>query len=157
MTLGPSSDPQPNPRPGSSLDIVRRMERIEANHEALVKEVAALTSTVTRMELNQSHAAELNALRFSAIDTSIKSMSDVLDRFIVRINGIIAGEISTPQTKIGEAMVAEYQSFRKETIDFMDSQAVLNGQVKLIARLAVIIVGGNALTIAAVIYRFIAP
>lgn len=135
------------PRPGSSQDLSRRMDRIEQSHEALAGQVTSLAGTVARVELNQTHQAELNKLRFDALDTGLGTVKDSLERFMGRINAIVAGEVKLPGS---EAMMAEHLKWRG-TVDAkleasegkLDEQAVLNGQIKLLGRLAVLLVGGN--------------
>jgi len=156
------------PRAGSTQDVVRRMDRMEQKHEDLAREVGVLSSTVARVEQNQTHAAELNKLRFDSLDTGIGGVKDTLDRFMGRVEGIITGEIQTAQTKTGQELVADYVKWRKETDERLsrtsspewrgqieerlDAQDVRNGKLDLLGRMVVILVGGNALAIFAAIY-----
>lgn len=107
-----AGDPGETPKPGSYIDLSRRMDNMEENHRVLSKEVGQLTGTVGRVELNQKHAEELTKLRFDSLDTSITSQSGKLDAFIQRIEGIITGEVQTAQGKQGVELVADYQKWR---------------------------------------------
>jgi hypothetical protein len=140
-------------RPGSPTDLVRRMERLEINHESLVRDVAALAGTVARVELNQAHAAELNKLRFDSLDASITGVGATLERFMSRINAIVSGEVKTPREQQGDELVRDYIEWRDRVDHRLDTQDVTNGQIRLLARLAILVVGGNALGIMALIYK----
>lgn len=143
-------------RPGSGLDLSRRMDAMEKKHEELAKEVASLAGTVARVEQNQVHAAELNKLRFDALDLSIGNVGATLERFMGRINAIVAGEVKMPQAEEGERLVADYQAWRKEVDTDREEQAVLNGQVRLLGKLAVILVTSQVLAIVAALYGLVA-
>ncbi len=108
----------PTTRAGSSADISRRVERLEA-------EVSSLTVTVARIEQNQAHTAELNKLRFDALDMGVKSLGGQLTDFIKRIDGMISGEVDTAQSRQGRELVASYQKWREEVDDDL---AILKNQ-----------------------------
>src|SRR6478752_4035051 len=96
----------PTPRVGSTADLSRRMDRMEAAHDALGREVASLSDTIQRVELNQQHAYELNDLRFKSLDTAVGAIGTKLDSFMARMEGIITGEVQTAQAKNGERLVS---------------------------------------------------
>lgn len=148
----PEEPTTPPARPGSAQDLSRRMDRMEENHANLAREVGTLAGTVARVELNQKHAEELNKLRFDALDTAIKAIDGTLERFMGRINAIVTGEVKLPQAAQGERMVAEYLEWRKGVDTRLDNQDVLNGQVKLLGRLALLLVPSNLIAVAAAIY-----
>lgn len=152
-------DDAPVSRPGSGADLSRRMDQMERNHADLAKEVNSLAGTVALVVANQNHAAELNKLRFDALDTSVKASADKLGSFIDRVNGIISGEVKLPAN---EARIADWNQWRGNVDDKMeksegklDEQAVLNGQVRLLGRLAVLLVTSNILALAAAIYSVV--
>lgn len=120
---------------------------MEKKHDELAKEVVSLTKIVNRVEQNQEHATELNKLRFDALDLGVKSVSGQLTDFIRRIDGVLTGEIETTQTRAGREVIEDYKEWRGEVDHRLDDQDVLNGQVRLLGRLAVILIGSNALTI----------
>lgn len=128
---------------------------MEQNHEALAKEVASLAGTVARVELNQAHAAELNKLRFDSLDTSIGGVSATLDRFMGRINAIVSGEVKLPQAQQGEKLVADYLAWREAVDSDREDQEVLNGQVRLVGKIAVLLISTNFLAIIAAIYALL--
>lgn len=160
------TEPEAPARPGSSIDLSRRMDRMEQNHEQLAKEVAGLAGTISRVEINQKHAEELNVLRFTALDTAVKSveatlgtavrsLEGTLGRFMDRINSIITGETRLPQN---DALMQDYRDWRADVDEKLEAsqakleeQAVLNGQVRLLGRLAVLLVSGNVLAIIAAV------
>lgn len=146
----PASDETPS-RPGSSQDLARRMDRMETKHEELAKEVTALTATVGRVEQNQTHATELNRLRFDALDTGMKSIGAQLNDFMRRIEGMVTGEVETAQTRQGRELVADYQQWRGETDDRLDSVETFATQGRFLGRVVVIILGGQALALIAAI------
>lgn len=142
------SEPQTTPpRPGSGQDLSQRMDRMEQRHEELAKEFSSLASTVGRIELNQSHQTELNKLRFDALDKSMTDLDATLSTFMARINAIITGEVKLPQTASGEQLIADYREWRENTDRRLDAQDVLVGQMKLLGRLAAVLVGSNALAV----------
>lgn len=108
------------------VDISRRMDRLEQNHEALAKDVAALTGTISRVEQNQQHLEELNRLRFGSLDNSIAGVTNKLDAFIARIEALLTGEVQTPQMRSGNELVADYKAWRasvdKEIEDLQESR-----------------------------------
>lgn len=115
-------------RPGSGPDLAHRMDRMEQKHEDLAKEVASLSSVVSRVEANQEHARELNTLRFDALDTGLKSLSGQLGDFMRRIEGLISGEVETSATRQGRELVLDYQKWRGEVDGFMDEQKIRNAR-----------------------------
>lgn len=163
MTAADGESPV-NARPGSGVDLSRRIDRLETTHEALSKEVGGLSTTITRVELNQQHAEEINKLRYDSMHTAIgqvevglQAHSDKVTIFMERIEKIMSGETVTQATRAGEALVAEYQKWRAETDLRLDAQDVLGTQVKLLGRLAVILVGGSVVTTVVAIYAAIQP
>ena len=115
-------------RAGSGLDLAHRMDRMEAKHEDLAKEVASLSSVVARVEQNQSHATELSKLRFDALDAGLHAVSENLVQFQKRIEGILTGEVRTAQQAQGEAIVADYQKWRTSVDAFIDEQTIRNAR-----------------------------
>lgn len=97
------------------------MDRLEQNHEALARDVTTLSATVARVELNQTHASELNKLRFDSLDTSITGVAGNLTSFMARINSIIMGETKLPQAVQGEELVADYRKWRAQVDQRLDA------------------------------------
>lgn len=110
----------------------------------------ALTSTVARVEINQTHAEELNKLRFGALDTSVSNLGTDLKAFMARIEGMISGEVETVQSREGREIVADYQRWRA-TIDAHVTR------VTFLGRIAVIVLGGQALLILASLAAIVKP
>jgi hypothetical protein len=105
-------------RPGSAADLSRRMDRLERNHEDLAastaREFAQLSGTISRVEQNQTHAEELNKLRFGALDTAVSTLSADLKGFMSRIESLISGETETAAARQGRELVEDYKSWRRE-------------------------------------------
>ncbi len=146
-------------RPGTAADLSRRMDRMEIAHESLAREVAVMTTTIARVELNQSHAEELHKLRYEAttaavsgVETELKQHGDRVTTFIDRIEKVISGETSTPQARQGEALVKDYQSWRETVEARFDAAETLATQVRLLGRLAMLLVGGSVITTAVAVY-----
>lgn len=148
-------DTPASPRSATLADLGRRIDRLEARHELIEGEVRVLAATVARVEQNQNHAVELNKLRFDALDTGLKSVSAQLVDFMRRIEAIISGETQTPAMRQGEEMVADYRSWRTDVDHQLEAQAVMNGQVRLLGRIAVLLVSSNILAIAAAVYAIL--
>ena len=110
---------------------------MELKHEDLAKDVAALTATTAQVVLNQKHAEELNELRFKSLDTAVSQISTDLKGFMVRIDGIMTGEVETTQSRAGRELVAEWTSWRKEVEAWRDVQdqrnAVQGGVLKTLS------------------------
>ena len=131
------------------------MDRLEANHESLTREVSSLAGTIARVEQNQNHAEELNKLRFTSLDTAVGSLTADLKGFMARIESLISGEADTAQTREGRERYADYTKWRGEVDDALEKQAVLTGRLDLLGRLAVIVISTNVLAIAAAIYAVV--
>lgn len=86
---------------------------MEQRQDSIETEVRTLSATVQRVEQNQSHAVELNKLRFDSLDTGLKSLGGQMTDFIKRIEGILSGEVETIQSKQGQAIISDYNSWRK--------------------------------------------
>ena len=142
-------------RPGTNLDMARRMDRMEAAHEILAREVSGLTTTIGRVELNQQHAEELNKLRFDAGSEAQKQLSTKLDVFIDRIEKIINGEVDTAQARQGQQMVADYLQWRKDVDADRDEAANVHTQLKLLGRIGIIIMSGSTITTLAALFTLL--
>lgn len=127
---------------------------MEQNHAALAKDVASLAGTVSRVETNQKHAEELSKLRFDSLDVSVGTIRETLDRFMGRINAIISGEVRLPQS---EQMMTDYFNWRAGVDRSLDEQAVLNGQVRMLGRLAVLLVSTNVVAVVAAVFALASP
>src|SRR5690349_5965607 len=107
--------PTPSTRPGTGADLARRMDRMETRQDNMETALHSLSATVARVETNQTHAEELNKLRFDSQKTSIDTMAGKLDAFIARIDGIIDGTVETAQTRQAKEVMAEYRAFVGDT------------------------------------------
>jgi hypothetical protein len=153
-----SEDTTPSsPRPGSTMDLSRRMDRMEEKHDDLASEVRGLTATVARVELNQGHAEEVNRLRFGALDTAINGVGTKLEAFMGRIEGIITGEIQTAQSKTGTEMVEDYRKWRTDVEQRLDNHDKFETQGRLLGRIAVLLVTSNVIAIVAAIAAIVRP
>lgn len=128
------ADEAPSPRLGSSADLARRLDRLEINHEQLAKDVSTLSGTIQRVEQNQTHLEELNRLRFNALDTSVGTLTSKLDNFIARVEGLITGEVQTPQMRSGEELVADYRRWRESVDKSINELVDHQGQQELLAK-----------------------
>lgn len=148
-----------DPRPGSTGDLVRRMDSMERKHDDLAKEVTALTSTVATVVVNQDHARELTKLRFDALDdgqkaikTDVSAVKGELRDFMRRIEGILTGETPSNQQRQGEELVADYKKWREAVDEDRKQQKVLAGQLSILARVATLLIGGNVLGLVIAVY-----
>jgi seryl-tRNA synthetase len=146
-------------RPGTTADLSRRMDRMEVSHEALAREVAGLTTTIGRVELNQNHAEELNKLRFDSVNQSIVQVEGKLDKhassfnaFIERIEGIIDGTIQTGQTREGQKVLAEYELWRGTVETRLDEASTLAIQLRFLSRIIVVLTGGSLVATATAVF-----
>lgn len=128
------------------------MDRLEEKHDELARHVAGLTGTVARIELNQGHAAELNKLRFDALDTGLVAVNSKLDAFMARIESIITGETVPATARQGQELVAEYQRWRATVEERFDKHDADQTQTRLtIAR------WGGGLAVLAITVNIAAP
>lgn len=145
------------PRPGSSVDLSRLMDRMEQNHEQLAREVSGLTGTVARVELNQKHAEELNKLRFDSLETGVGQANTKLDNFMARIEGLISGEVSTAQSRAGQELVEDYKKWRLTVENRLDGAESFQSQGRLVGRVIVLLLGtgwiGTVVTVIALLTR----
>ena len=142
------------PRPGSTVDLSRRMDRMETKYDDLATEVGSLKATITRVEVNQKHAEELNTLRFSALDTAVGTVGTKLDAFMERIDKLITGETQTAQSK---QMLDDYQRWREDVDTRLDRHDTFETQGRLLGRIAVLLVTSNVIAIIAAIAALAKP
>lgn len=159
-------------RPGSTVDLSRRMDRMEISHEALAREVGVLTTTISRVEMNQNHAEELNKLRFDALGNTLSGIETKIGTFITRVEGILSGEISTAQSKVNQDLLSDYrqwrgrvdaalsgiddyEKFRDGTNERLEEAIELRTQVRLLGRIAIFATGGSLLGTILAIYNMI--
>ena len=143
------------PRPGSTQDLVRRMDRIEGRQDGTDAKVDTLAATVARVEMNQTHQAELNKLRFDALDTGVGTVRDALERFMGRIEGIITGEVRLPQN---ERLMKDYQDreakrdvWEAKVDERLDGHDKYETQGRLLGRIGVLLVTSNIIAIIAAV------
>lgn len=114
-----SAEEPSSARPGTPADLSRRMDRMETAHELLAKEVGGLSTTIARVEQNQTHAEELNKMRFDAFTNGLMQVEGKLDRynnkmtaFIERIEGMLTGEVETQQAREAREVLVDYRAWR---------------------------------------------
>jgi len=139
-------------RPGTTADLSRRMDRMEVSHEVLAKEVAGLTTTIARVELNQNHAEEVNKLRFDSIALGLSTLESKVTTFITRIESIIDGSASTAQSRAGEQMVKDYRLWRDSVEVRLDEADTLAIQLRFLSRIIVALTGGSLIATACAVY-----
>ena len=124
-----------------------RLSRLEAKYDDLAKQVEGAVHTIARVEQNQTHAEELNKLRFGALDTAVSTLSSDLKGFMARIDGILTGDVETAQSRQGRELIVDYQKWRAATDGRLDAQDVRNGRLDLVAKVVWGLVGGNIVAI----------
>jgi hypothetical protein len=132
------------------------MDRLETAHEALVVQVSGLSTTIARVEQNQTHSEELEKLRWDALNLSLNQMdarvqrqTERLTAFIERIDKILSGEIITARSS---EMLAEYKEWHDSVEERFGEANTLAVQVKLLGRLAMLLVGGSIITTTVAVY-----
>jgi len=90
---------------------------MEQRQDGTDAKVDTLAATVARVELNQTHQAELSKLRFDALDTSVGTVHGTLERFMGRVEGLITGEVRLPQS---EKMLKDYENWHESVEDRLD-------------------------------------
>lgn len=95
------------------------MEQRQDNQETQLRDLAAV---VGRVELNQAHGIVVADLRFTAIDSAMKTQHATLTAFIARFEGLLSGEVKTNLTNA-------YDNFRIDTearLDAIEKRATRN-------------------------------
>ncbi len=145
----------PDAKPGTYVDLARRMDRMESAHESLAKEVGGLTTTIARVEMNQTHAEELGKLRYDSLVDSVNQIKSKMDLFIDRIEKVMSGEATTPQGRAGEKMVEDYLKWRADVDSDREDTETLKTQLRFLSRLVVVLTGGSVVTTGIVIWTLI--
>jgi hypothetical protein len=91
---------------------------MEGRQDSLEAKVLDLTTVVTRVEVNQNHALELNKLRFDTLDTSLKTLTSEVTAFMSRVTSLMTGET---ETALGARMLREYEEFRVSTANRLEA------------------------------------
>lgn len=152
MTTAEENASSSAPRIGSAQDLSRRMDRVEQRQEDQAREIASLGATVQRVEQNQSHASELNKLRFDALDAGVKGLGGQLADFMKRIEGMISGEVETVQTRQGREILEEYKAWRVGVEERLDTAEKLEVRVSTFGRtLYLLTIGGGIVTVCAIV------
>lgn len=99
---------------------------MEQRQDSIETEVRTLAATVARVETNQTHAEELNKLRFESQKTALDQLSTTLTAFIGRIEGIIDGSIETAQSRQAAKMVEDYFAWRRSVDEHVDASNLLH-------------------------------
>jgi hypothetical protein len=167
---GELQTPAANSRTGSYADLARRMDRMETRQDNLENKVTELTTLVGRVEQNQTHVAELNKLRFDALDSGVKLLASDLKGFMIRMEGIMTGEVKTHAAReLEEAMadsaqiMSDYRLWREKVEDRFDHlDPELPARVRILEarelkRSGVVFTFGTTKTVLLVIAAFLGP
>jgi hypothetical protein len=109
------------PRPGTGVDLSRRMDRMEQRQDKMEASLNELQVVTARVESNQKHADEIAGLRHDALKTGLDALGNTVGIFITRIEGIIDGSIQTTQTRQAQEIMAAYVQFRDKTLERLDN------------------------------------
>lgn len=131
------------------------MDRMEEKYDALAGQFSTLAQTVTVIAREQGHQDQLASERHDNLKEKLAGVSAMLSGFMARVEGMIDGSIQTAQSRQGAELVADYQRWRARVDDTLDQQAVLNGQVRLLGRIAVLLASTNVLALFAAIYAVV--
>lgn len=131
------------------------MDRMEQNHEQVTRDLASLTGTVTRVELNQTHADELNKVRFASLDRSVEGVSGKLDAFMSRIEGIITGEIQLPMAREYDERRKDLAAWRDGVDGRLDGHDKFETQARLLGRLAIVLLTTNVISVVVAAIAFV--
>lgn len=110
--MADSDDLTTPPRAGTYADLSRRMDRMENRHEDLALQVRTVAADIASVKLQAEHVEKLNELRFTSLDKGIHAVESKVDAFIARIEGLISGDVQTPQ---GKLMMDQYKQFVSDT------------------------------------------
>lgn len=166
MATSDGDDLQPaasNSRTGSYADLARRMDRMETRQDTLEVKVTELTTLVGRVEQNQVHATELATLRFNAVDQAVKTIDLTLERFMGRINAIVAGEVQLPQAAEWARTTHEWRTKVERRLDELDDlDPTLTVRVRAIEdrelrRSGIVQTFGTTKTVLLVLAAFLGP
>lgn len=107
------SEDSPTPRSGSTADLVRRVDRLEAGQNELSRTVTSLESTTKLVQLEQSHLKELMNSRFTTLEAQQSQTQMKLDGIVDLIQKAMSGAPET-QSAYGRQMIEEYRAFQTD-------------------------------------------
>lgn len=101
-----------SPRPGTTADLVRRVDRLEVSQSELTRSVASLEGVTKLVQLEQSHLRELMTARFAGLEATQAQQTMKLDSLVSLLSQAMADPMnSTPQSK---SIYEEYRQFQHE-------------------------------------------
>ena len=118
-----TANDEASPRPGSTADLVRRVERLELSHSELAKAVNDQGHKLDLVQLEQKHASEMMNSKFSGLEKLAEETSRDLKDLLKFIQSAMSGapEAQSPATK---AMIEEYRDFQREVFEHMKTQTL---------------------------------
>ena len=119
----PEEEPTPSAsyKTGSGPDLARRMDRMEDWQRTTEKTLSDQGLTIALVAKDVSHMETMNAQRFGSLEKALGSIETMLTAHMKRVEGVISGEIETPQTKQGQAIIAAYEKKRDEVDARLDA------------------------------------
>lgn len=112
-----------SPRPGSTADLVRRVERLEQSHGELAKAVNDQSHKLELVQLEQKHASEMMNSKFAGLEKLAEETSHDLKELIKFIQSAMSGAPET-QSPVAKAMLEEYREFQREVFEHMKTQTL---------------------------------
>ena len=158
--------PATPPRAGTFADLSRRMDRMELRQDNAENRLTELTASVTRIELNQSHATELSKLRFDSLDTGLNALKLQVSDFSKRFEGIMSGDIETPQLRQQRDLLANWSQWRHEVDELHDAREVERAKNEGVvialrglkgALIAVAVVAGPVIAVVGLVLNMLRP
>lgn len=112
-----------SPRPGSTADLVRRVERLEQSQSELAKAVNDQNHKLELVQVEQRHASEMMDSKFSGLEKLAEETSHDLKDLIKFIQSAMSGAPES-QSPAAKAMIEEYRDFQREVFDHMKAQTL---------------------------------
>jgi hypothetical protein len=114
-----------SPRPGTTADLARRVERLEMSHAELAKAVSDTNHKLDLVQAEQRHVYELMNTKFTGLETLSHETARDLKELLKFIQNAMAGapEAQSPAAK---ALMDEYREFQRTVREHIVATAKKN-------------------------------
>lgn len=116
------------PRPGSTADLVRRVERLEDVTASLSAAVSEVNHRLDMVNLNQQHQTEMMGSRFKGVEDMLHATSSEVTKITNLIQAAMSGD-PTAQSPMARQMMEEYRAFQHKVLNHIETQEKVNENV----------------------------
>lgn len=116
------------PRPGSTADLSRRVDRLEATTDRLEAAVTEVNHRLDLVNVNQQHQTEMMQAKFAGMEGMLHQTSGEVSKITQLIEAAYRGDPAA-QSAYGQKIMQEYVAFTKEVRDHIAAQREHNNAV----------------------------